>query len=105
MPVGAPTPLGRSKISVEGLQRDLAGVNNLVQGLACVNKQRTSVPRTIGSIKIGDSPEVELPKLALVDVQPYVRLLDESVPTSSNNVPPQSKTKAKLTNLPPFELT
>lgn len=107
MPVGASTPLGRS---VEELQRDLAGDDNVEQGLACVVKQRTSVPRTIGSITIGDSPEVELPKLALVDIQPYVRLLDESVPTSSNIGPPQSKTGtnpkiiAKVTNPSPFEL-
>lgn len=49
--------------------KDLAGFDNLAQDLACVDKQRTSVPRTIEIITIGDSPEMELPKLALVDIR------------------------------------
>nr|XP_029734536.1 PH domain-containing protein DDB_G0287875-like [Aedes albopictus] len=81
------------------------------KGLA-VGGPRTSLPRTIGSVTIGESPEKEFPKLDLVDVQQYARLLDDSEPSLSDRgtTSKQSTTGtkprivAKLTNPTPFEM-
>ncbi|XP_065078771.1 uncharacterized protein LOC135701764 [Ochlerotatus camptorhynchus] len=67
IPVGSSTPLGGSAITA-GNQQPAA------------DEQRASVPRTIESITIGDSPEEDFPKLHLVNIQPYTRLLEESGP-------------------------
>ncbi|XP_062550977.1 uncharacterized protein LOC134215911 [Armigeres subalbatus] len=92
VPDGSSTPMNISQ------------VNDVVctQALPGVNRDVTSASRTIDSVSIEESPGIDvevhrqagqqqqpattqasLPKLPLVDIQPFVKFLDEAIPTSS----------------------
>nr|XP_029717942.1 GRB10-interacting GYF protein 2-like [Aedes albopictus] len=85
-PVGSSTPMETSRIIDEGLLRAHSGTRQNVG----------SIPRTTDSISIGDSPGVEddvnppnaakqskVQSLPLVNIQPYVKILDEANPMTS----------------------
>lgn len=88
-PVGSSTPVDMSKITDVELQQAPAGI-----------MEAESVPRTTDSISIGESPGTEddfrqvqpqynierqpnVPSLPLVNLQPFIRLLEEANPTST----------------------
>ncbi|XP_062713999.1 uncharacterized protein LOC115262830 [Aedes albopictus] len=85
-PVGSSTPMETSRIIDEGLLRAHSDTKQNVG----------SIPRTTDSISIGDSPGVEddvnppnaakqskVQSLPLVNIQPYVKILDEANPMTS----------------------
>ncbi|XP_062713272.1 uncharacterized protein LOC134290218 [Aedes albopictus] len=104
-PVTSSTPLGSIDTGTIKFQQESAVGRPS-------GRQLASLPRTIGSVTIGDSPEIEYPKLELVDVQKYARLLDESESILANPGPiskhsttgAKPKIVAKLTNPTPFEM-